>query len=76
MGLGFYGRPSSGDKKSQMFDIYYEYGLKIKKPEELQAEYLELLESRLKEVGLIMPTGVEPDYEMRVGYEVDEPATA
>jgi ring-1,2-phenylacetyl-CoA epoxidase subunit PaaA len=41
----------------------------VKKPEELQAEYLELLESRLKEVGLEVPQGVEADYDMRVGYE-------
>lgn len=72
MGLGFYGRPSDGKQKSQMFDIYYEYGLKVKKPEELQAEYLELLESRLKEVGLEMPADVEPDYDMRVGYGAEE----
>lgn len=74
MGLGFYGRPSNGSNKSEMFDIYYEFGLKVKKPEELQAEYLELLESRLKEVGLEVPKGVEPDYDMRVGYNVDVPA--
>lgn len=73
IGLGFYGRPSvEGDKQSAMFDKYYEYGIKVKKPEELQVEYLELLESRLKEVGLEMPQGVEADYDMRVGYEVQE----
>jgi ring-1,2-phenylacetyl-CoA epoxidase subunit PaaA len=76
MGLGFYGRPSAGEKKSQMFDVYYEYGLKVRKPEELQAEYLELVEARLKEVGLEMPRGVEPDYDMRVGYAMDSPAAA
>jgi len=73
VGLGFYGRPSvEGDKQSAMFDKYYEYGIKVKKPEELQVEYLELLESRLKEVGLEMPQGVEADYDMRVGYEAEE----
>lgn len=76
MGLGFYGRPSSGDTKSEMFDIYYEYGIKTKKPEELQAEYLELLESRLGEVGLEMPKDVEPDYEMRVGYSAADESAA
>ena len=76
MGLGFYGRPSAGDKKSEMFDIYYEYGIKVKKPEELQTEYLELLDSRLKEVGLIMPAGVEADYDMRMGYEAADPVAA
>jgi ring-1,2-phenylacetyl-CoA epoxidase subunit PaaA len=76
MGLGFYGRPSAGDKKSEMFDIYYEYGIKVKRPEELQTEYLELLDSRLKDIGLIMPSGVEADYDMRMGYEVDEPVVA
>ncbi|MCK7471760.1 MAG: hypothetical protein MZU95_14025 [Desulfomicrobium escambiense] len=55
-----------------MFDLYYEFGLKTKKPEELQAEYLQLLDSRLKEVGLEMPRQVEPDYDMRMGYEADE----
>jgi len=71
VGLGFYGRPSKGDSKSEMFDIYYEYGIKVKKPEELQAEYLELLEDRLGQVGLEMPQGVEADYDMRVGYELE-----
>jgi ring-1,2-phenylacetyl-CoA epoxidase subunit PaaA len=72
MGLGFYGRPSAGASRSQMFDIYYEYGIKTKRPEELQAEYLDILESRLKEIGLAMPVGVEADYDMRMGYEAGE----
>lgn len=72
MGMGFYGRPSAGGDRSHMFDLYYEFGLKTKKPEELQAEYLQLLDSRLKEVGLEMPRQVEPDYDMRMGYEADE----
>ncbi len=71
VGLGFYGRPSKGDSKSEMFDIYYDYGIKVKKPEELQAEYLALLEDRLGQVGLEMPKDVEPDYDMRVGYELE-----
>jgi ring-1,2-phenylacetyl-CoA epoxidase subunit PaaA len=74
VGLGFYGRPSAGDRASANFDKYYAYGLKVKKPEELQAEYLELVESRLADIGLEMPTDVEPDYEMRVGYAVEEAA--
>lgn len=76
VGLGFYGRPSTGGGKSAMFDKYYEYGIKVKRPEELQAEYLELLESRLAEVGLEVPADIEADYDMRMGYEADEPATA
>lgn len=75
MGLGFYGRPSSGNQKSQMFDIYYEYGIKVKKPEELQAEYMELLESRLGDIGFEVPTGVEADYDMRLGYEAADTMT-
>jgi ring-1,2-phenylacetyl-CoA epoxidase subunit PaaA len=55
-----------------MFDIYYEYGIKVKKSEELQAEYMELLDSRLKEIGLVVPEGVEADYDMRMGYEAEE----
>ncbi|HEY0833717.1 MAG TPA: Phenylacetic acid catabolic protein [Azospirillum sp.] len=72
IGLGFYGRPSTGPDKSKMFDLYYDLGLKTKKPEELQAEYLQLLEERLKEIGLRMPAGIEPDYEMRMGYDAGE----
>ena len=68
MGLGFYGRPSKGKGASEMFDIYHEYGLKVKTPEELQTEYLELLEDRLTDIGFVMPSGVEPDYDMRIGY--------
>ncbi|MCV6587774.1 MAG: phenylacetate-CoA oxygenase subunit PaaI [Marinobacterium sp.] len=68
MGLGFYGRPSKGTGASEMFDIYHEYGLKVKTPEELQTEYLELLEDRLTDIGFTMPSGVEPDYDMRIGY--------
>jgi ring-1,2-phenylacetyl-CoA epoxidase subunit PaaA len=78
MGLGFYGRPSKGDGKSKMFDIYYEYGLKTKSPEELQTEYWELVHPRLKEVGLVMPpeSEIEPDYDMRVGYDAGDHAAA
>lgn len=76
VGLGFYGRPSSGAKKSAMFDKYFEYGIKVKKPEELQAEYMTLLEDRLKEVGLVVPQGIEADYEMRMGYEAGEASVA
>ncbi|MDJ0947998.1 MAG: phenylacetate-CoA oxygenase subunit PaaI [Alphaproteobacteria bacterium] len=72
MGLGFYGRPSKGKDASSMFDKYYEYGIKVRTPEQLQAEYLELMEDRLKGVGLEMPKGVEADYDMRVGYDMDE----
>jgi len=73
MGLGFYGRPSRGEGHSEMFDKYFEWGIKVKTPEELQTEYLELMEDRLKQVGLEMPTGVEADYDMRIGYDIDAP---
>jgi len=76
MGLGFYGRPSKGQVQSDTFDAYFEYGIKVKRPEELQAEYLELMEDRLKQVGLTVPEGVEADYEMRVGYDIDDEAAA
>jgi len=74
IGLGFYGRPSKGGERSKMFDKYFEYGLKTKTPEELQEEYWELVDPRLKEIGLAMPADseIEPDYEMRVGYAVDD----
>ena len=72
IGLGFYGRPSAGDGASEMVNKYLEYGIKTRTPEALQEEYLELLESRLKEIGLEMPVGVEADYDMRVGYEAGE----
>ena len=75
MGLGFYGRPSAGESASEMFDIYYDFGLKVKRPEQLQGEYLELLEDRLGDVGLEMPSGIEADYDMRMGYD-SEPAGA
>jgi ring-1,2-phenylacetyl-CoA epoxidase subunit PaaA len=77
MGLGFYGRPSAGKSKSEMFEKYFEYGIKVKKPEELQQEYLEILESRLTgELGFKVPEGVEADYDMRIGYEADEESAA
>ncbi|MCW5749684.1 MAG: phenylacetate-CoA oxygenase subunit PaaI [Alphaproteobacteria bacterium] len=76
MGLGFYGRPSTGRNASAMFDQYYEWGLKTKKPEELQAEYMELMSERLRDVGLEVPQGVEADYDMRIGYNMDEPVRA
>lgn len=73
MGMGMYGRPSQpGDRQSQNFDRYYEMGLKILRPEEAQAQYLELLRSRLKDSGLEWVDGVEPDYDMRVGYAMDD----
>lgn len=68
IGLGFYGRPSQGETKSAMFECYYEWGIKTKRPEQLQSEYMELLESRLTEIGFEVPKGIEPDYDMRMGY--------
>lgn len=65
MGLGFSGRPSTN---SEHFAHYYEFGLKVKTPEQLQEEYLEIVSNRLNELGLEMPTNIEPDYDMRFGY--------
>lgn len=77
IGLGFFGRPAMGDARSANFELYYEYGLKVRRPEELQAEYLQLLEERLREVGIPVPAGIEPDYDMRVSYEAaDAPVQA
>jgi len=76
VGLGFYGRPSQGGAKSAMLEKYLAYGIKTRRPEELQTEYLELLESRLKECGLELPQGVEADYDMRVGYEAADEVAA
>jgi ring-1,2-phenylacetyl-CoA epoxidase subunit PaaA len=72
MGLGFAGRPSS---QSSQFARYYEWGLKIKTPEQLQEEYLEILQSRLDELGLEMPNNVEPDYDMQFGYSLQKNQT-
>lgn len=66
LGLGFFGRPSVGPDKSQTFDAYCDYGLKPKRSEALQADYLTQLELRLKSMGLVMPEGIEPDYQMCV----------
>lgn len=71
MGLGFAGRP---DDESKHFGKYFEFGLKIKTAQELQDEYLEIVSKRLAEIGLMMPTDVSPDYDMRVGYQIDESA--
>ncbi len=73
MGLGFSGRP---DDESKHFAKYFEMGLKIKDSRQLQAEYLEIVEKRLAELGLELPAGIEPDYEMRVGYELEEAVVA
>ncbi|MCR5879629.1 Phenylacetic acid catabolic protein [Phenylobacterium sp. J367] len=73
MGMGMYGRPSEpGSVQSKYFDKYYEMGLKIMKPEECQAQYLELVQQRLKDVGLEYVEGVVPDYDQRIGYAMDD----
>ena len=69
MGLGFSGRP---DAESEHFARYFEMGLKVKRSQELQDEYMEILSKRLAEIGLELPSDIQPDYEMRVGYEVEE----
>lgn len=65
IGLGFPGRP---DAESEHFGKYFEYGLKVKKSQEVQNEYLEIVADRLGELGLEMPSNVKPDYDMRFGY--------
>lgn len=73
MGLGFSGRP---DDESKHFAQYFEMGLKVKTSQQLQTEYREIVSKRLLELGLEMPEGVEPDYDMRVGYEIEETQAA
>lgn len=51
LGLDFFGRPSSGPGQSRSFQAYSEFGLKMRNPEELQAEYLEMVASRLRACG-------------------------
>lgn len=69
MGLGFAGRP---DDESKHFGRYFELGLKVKRAQELQDEYMEILSKRLAEIELEMPSNITADYEMRVGYEIEE----
>lgn len=68
LGLGFFGRP---DSDGGMFR-YRDCGLRVRGAEVLQAEYLEMLDGRLKEIGLPVPTGVEPDYDNRIGFEATD----
>lgn len=65
VGLGFSGRPAD---ESDHFARYFEYGLKLKKSDELQEEYLEIVSARLNELGLDIPSDIQPDYDMRFGY--------
>jgi ring-1,2-phenylacetyl-CoA epoxidase subunit PaaA len=69
MGLGFAGRPSDD---SEHFKKYFEYGLKIKTAQQVQDEYMEIIKKRFEEIGLVVPDGITPDYEMRVGYGADD----
>lgn len=69
MGLGFSGRP---EDESEHFARYFEMGLKLKTAKELQSEYLEIVSKRLSVLGLEMPSNVEPDYDMRVGYDLSD----
>jgi ring-1,2-phenylacetyl-CoA epoxidase subunit PaaA len=68
IGLGFPGRPADD---SQYFARYFELGLKTRTATQLQDEYLEIVSSRLRELGLEIPQNVEPDYDMRMGYSAD-----
>jgi ring-1,2-phenylacetyl-CoA epoxidase subunit PaaA len=69
MGLGFAGRPADD---SENFAFYNELGLKLKTPEVLKEEYLDLVSARLSDLHLEVPKNIEPDYEMRVGYAVGD----
>lgn len=69
MGLGFSGRP---DDESEHFLRYLEMGLKLKRSQDLQEEYMEIVSKRLAEIGLELPADIKPDYDMRVGYQMDE----
>lgn len=72
MGMGMYGRPSAGEGKSENFDRYRDVGLKILRPEECQEQYLELVKQRIEDVGLEYVEDVEPDYDQRFGYAMDD----
>ncbi len=65
VGLGFFGRSA---QESEHFKIYHKLGLKPRDPDDLRQEYLELLESKLTELGLELPKNVEPNFEMQLGY--------
>ncbi len=69
MGMGFSGRPADD---SAHFARYFEMGLKLKTAQELQDEYLAIVSKRIAEIGLELPSNIQPDYEMRVGYCADE----
>ena len=73
MGMGSYGRPSKpGSIQSQNFEKYHEMGLKPLRPEQCAEMYVELVKKRLAEAGLEFPENVEPDYDQRIGYTMDE----
>ncbi len=55
LGLDIFGRPASGPGRSRSFDTYREFRLKMRRPEELQTDYLDLVSSRLKTCGFEMP---------------------
>lgn len=68
IGLGFSGKPADD---SDHFERYFEFGLKLKRSEELQEEYMQIVRERLHELGLEVPVAVQPDYDMRFGYGQD-----
>ncbi len=67
MGLGFPGRPSDD---SSHFKIYFELGLKTRTAGQIQEEYMEIVSQRLIELNLEIPTNIQPDYDMRMGYNL------
>ncbi len=67
MGLGFGGRPSD---ESANFGIYFDLGLKVRTASEIQDEYLSILTDRLNELNLELTSNIEPDYDMKVGYDL------
>lgn len=55
LGLDFFGRPSSGPGRSRSFETYRDFGLKVRRPEDLQTEYLDMVAARLRDCGCEMP---------------------
>lgn len=73
MGLGTWGRPSKpGTVQSQNFERYHAMGLKPLRPEECNEAYVEMVSKRLEGLGMYYPDDVEPDYDQRVGYVMDD----
>ena len=68
VGLGFAGRPAD---ESKYFERYFEMGLKTMTASQVQEEYREVIARRLSELHLEISENIEPDYDMRMGYNTD-----